>query len=194
MSPADVKAHKEKLQAKWHKEALAKTAAKLEAQKAATKAKHDAAECHKIRTWHHQRGLPYEGMDLEELRAAQVAHKATGKSFKLVRKGEEAPPMATAPATAAPASNSSASNSSASIDMSAELKALAQQVVGPVYEREEVAEGDESVTYLVEQGDGEGAGRAYEINEDGTRGAYVGRLEVDADGVLSIDASVEEEV
>lgn len=189
-TPAVVKARKQELQAQWHKEALKATADNLAKQKAATQARHDAADYHKIRTWHHQRGLAYEGKDLETVRASQVAHKATGKSFKLVKKGEEAPPMAApAPATA-PASNSSASNSSASVDMSAELKALGQQVVGPVYEREEVDE----VTYLVEQGEGEGAGRAYEIDEDGTRGAYVGRLEVDADGVLSIDASVEEEV
>ena len=187
-TPAVVKARKQELQAQWHKEELKATADKLEAQKAATQARHDAAECHKIRTWHHQRGLAYEGKDLEALRASQAAHKAPGKPFKLVKKGEEAPPMA-APATA-PASNSSASNSSASatIDMSAELRALAKQVVGTVYEIEEI----DDVQYWVEQGEGEGAGRAYEKDEDGSRGAYVGRLEVDADGVLSIDASVEE--
>jgi hypothetical protein len=185
-TPAVVKARKEELQAQWHKAALKATAEKLAEQKAATQARHDAADCHKIRSWHHQRGLAYEGKDLEALRESQAAHKATGKSFKLVKKGEEAPPMAPAPA---PASNSSASNSSASVDMSAELKALAQQVVGPVYEREEV----DDVMYLVEQGDGEGAGRAYEINEDGARGAYVGRLEQDADGVNCLDASVEED-
>ena len=189
-TPAVVKARKQELQAQWHKEELKATADKLEAQKAATQARHDAAECHKIRTWHHQRGLAYEDMDLEALRESQATHKAPGKPFKLVKKGEEAPPMA-APATA-PASNSSASNSSASatIDMSAELRALAKQVVGTVYEIEEI----DDVQYWVEQGEGEGAGRAYEKDEDGSRGAYVGRLEVDADGVLSIDASVEEEV
>jgi len=181
-TPAVVKARKQELQAQWHKEALKATADNLAKQKADTQARHDAAECHKIRTWHHQRFLAYEDMDLAALRTSQAAHKATGKSFKLVKKGEEAPPMAPAPA---PASNSSASNSSASatVDMAAELKALAQQVVGPVYEREEVDE----VMYLVEQGDGEGAGRTYEINEDGTRGAYVGELVMDAEGVLSIE-------
>jgi hypothetical protein len=143
-TPAVVKARKEELQAQWHKEALKATADKLAKQKAETQARHDAAECHKIRTWHHQRGLAYEDMDLAALRTSQATHKATGKSFKLIHKGVEAPPMA-APA---PASNSSAS---ASVNMSAELEAAAAE---PVYEREEVDE----VMYLVEQGDGEGAG------------------------------------
>ena len=149
---------------------------KLEKQKAATQAKNEAADCHKLRTWHHQRStvkngscLPYEGLDLAALKESKAKYMAPGhKPYSIITK-DEAPPMT------APASNSSASNSSASASASVEHEAEEE----PVYEREEV----DDVAYLVEQG----TGRAYEIDEDGTRGAYVGELVVDAEGVLSIE-------
>jgi hypothetical protein len=183
MTPAQVTARKEELKALWHSQALKATAEKLEKQKAATQAKHDAADCHKLRTWHHQRStvkngscLPYEGLDLAALRESKAKYMAPGhKPYSIITK-DEAPPMT------APASNSSASNSSASASASVEHEAEE----GPVYEREEV----DDVAYLVEQG----TGRAYEIDEDGTRGAYVGELVMDAEGVLSIDYTVEEGV